>query len=157
MSNFYSVLGRLIRPYKNILIALFIIVFFVVIGMYAYNKYYKPLKNRYRDVANTPNREEEIEIYLFSADWCPHCKKAKPDWTAFQNQYNGTTVKGFAIKCVNIDCSDESNEKSKKYILEYNVTSYPTIIALRNSERVDFDAKITKSSLDQFLNSLIDG
>jgi thiol-disulfide isomerase/thioredoxin len=113
------------------------------------------LKNHYRDVANTPNREEEIEIYMFSVDWCAHCKKAKPDWIAFQNQYNGTVVKGFTIKCVTIDCTNDSDESTQQYIMKYGITSYPTVIALRNNEKVDFDAKITKSSLDQFLQSLV--
>lgn len=67
-------------------------------------------------------------------------------------------MNGNQIICRDIDCTDDSNDPNDKIsalISQYKVESFPTIIMLVGENRIDFDAKITKSSLDQFVKSAI--
>jgi len=156
MAGFIEVITRIFRPYKRYILIISILIIFIIIGVYGYKQYYSvPKKSSdYRNVANANRRNPEIEIYMFWADWCPHCKKAKSDWVAFQQQYNGQIVNGYEIKCTDVDCSSDQNAQVQILLSQYKVNSYPTIVGIKDSQQVGFDAKITKSSLDQFIESL---
>ena len=156
MAGFVETIGRIFRPYKKGILILFIFIIFIIVGYFAYQRFYiLPKRGKeFKDVANANRRNEEIEVYLFWADWCPHCKRAKPDWVAFQQEYNGQVVNGYDIKCVDVDCSDDKDAQVQNLLGQFKVNSYPTVIAIKNTETVGFDAKISKSSLDQFIDSL---
>jgi thiol-disulfide isomerase/thioredoxin len=156
MAGFIEVITRIFRPYKRYVLIISLVILFIIIGVYGYNHFYSvPQKNsEFKDVANANRRSTEIEIYLFWTDWCPHCKKAKPDWVAFQQEYNGKTINKYDIKCTDVDCSNDQDAKVQNMLGQYKVSSYPTVIAIKNSQMVGFDAKISKSSLDQFVESL---
>jgi hypothetical protein len=53
-----------------------------------------------------------------------------------------------------VDCSSDQNAQVQILLSQYKVNSYPTIVGIKDSQQVGFDAKITKSSLDQFIESL---
>ena len=38
-------------------------------------------------MANNNRGTSEAKLMFFSADWCPHCKKAKPEWDKFSSEY----------------------------------------------------------------------
>jgi thiol-disulfide isomerase/thioredoxin len=156
MANFVDVISRVFRPYRRTILIVALLILFVVVGTYGINRYYTTPKksSEFKDVANANRRNPEIEIYLFWTDWCPHCKKAKPDWMAFQQEYNGKVINNYQIKCTDVDCSNDKDAQVQNMLAQYKVNSYPTVIALKNSEPVGFDAKISKSSLDQFIQSL---
>jgi len=158
MAGFVEVVTKFFRPYKLIILVIFILIIFIIVGVYGYRSFYSvPEKTRdFKDVANANRRNPQIQIYLFWADWCPHCKKAKPEWVAFSQEYNGKIVNNYEIQTTDIDCSDPNGQdpQVQNMLAEYRVNSYPTIIALKDSQVVGFDAKITKSSLDQFVESL---
>jgi thiol-disulfide isomerase/thioredoxin len=158
MAGFVEVVTKFFRPYKRIILVIFILIIFIIVGVYGYRRFYSvPEKTRdFKDVANANRRNPQIQIYLFWADWCPHCKKAKPEWVAFSQEYNGKIVNNYEIQTTDIDCSDPNGQdpQVQNMLAEYRVNSYPTIIALKDSQVVGFDAKITKSSLDQFVESL---
>ena len=46
-----------------------------------FSKYIK-YKNKYISLKNNMSggTKSDIKVILFSADWCGHCKKFKPDW-----------------------------------------------------------------------------
>lgn len=158
MAGFVEVVTKFFRPYKRIILVIFILIIFIIVGVYGYRRFYSvPEKTRdFKDVANANRRNPQIQIYLFWADWCPHCKKAKPEWVAFSQEYDGKIVNNYEIQTTDIDCSDPNGQdpQVQNMLAEYRVNSYPTIIALKDSQVVGFDAKITKSSLDQFVESL---
>jgi len=86
-------------------------------------------------------------------DWCPHCKKALPDWNQFSAQYDGKEVNGYRIECVDMDCTEETS-KVASAINEYKIDSYPTIKMKKGDEVIEFDSKITKYSLEQFVENM---
>lgn len=161
MSGFVELIyNRYIRKYSLIITAIVILILFIIVGWYAYKKYYAEPKSKtnYADISNINTRGKPVEILFFFADWCPHCKAAKPIWIQFKEEYDGQTINGNQIVCRDIDCTDDTNDPNDKIsamISQYKVESFPTIIMLVGDNRIDFDAKITKSSLDQFVKSAI--
>lgn len=155
MANIIEVINNYIRPYYYYIIGAVMIIIFMVIGFYGYTNYVKKV-DKFSDVANANTRDTEAIIYFFHADWCPHCKKAEPDWNSFMNQYDKTQVNGYKIKCVDVDCtSDPPSEDAKSLMKTYSVSSFPTVKLLRDDTIVDFDSKITKTTLESFVNTML--
>jgi thiol-disulfide isomerase/thioredoxin len=155
MTNIIEVINNYIHPYYYYIIAAIMIIIFMAIGFYGYTNYIKKI-DKFSDVANANTRDSDATIYFFHADWCPHCKKAEPDWNSFLNQYDKTKVNGYKIKCVDVDCtSDPPSDDAKSLMKTYSVTSFPTVKLLRDDTIVDFDSKITKTTLESFVNTML--
>ena len=91
---------------------------------------------------------------FFYVDWCPHCKTAKPDWEELKSEYENKTINGYNIKFVDINCTEETVE-IEKMINKYNIEGYPTIKLLKDGQIIEYDAKPSKDTLIQFLNSVL--
>ena len=156
MSLIIDRINTFLAPYKrNILIALFVLVI-LLIAKYAWTKYgLFDSKNKFKDVANADKNVGRIDIYYFYADWCPHCKNARPEWDIFKNAYHGKKIGTLIVYCKEMDCSQ--SEYAKQYDTEYGVNSYPTIkvyIDKDFSNPIDYDAKITNERLIMMMNEL---
>jgi thiol-disulfide isomerase/thioredoxin len=152
MANIVETLRRLISPYYFLILCVTVLVIFSIAGYYAYNKFGSP-KNKFSDVANTNLRNREARILFFHVDWCPHCKKALPEWNSFKTQNDGKEVNGYIIKCVDMDCTNETSDITRA-INEYNINSYPTVKMVKDGQKIEFDSKITSSSLNSFAQSM---
>ena len=157
ISSFFS-------NYSQIIMIVFFLFIFVLIGVYFYKKYATPKFNQnFTNVANenqlnVPN----VDMFFFYADWCPHCTKAKPEWTSFSDEYHETIVNNHKIMCHSVDCTDngkDNNGEDTPLVLElmnkYEVKSFPTLKVRMDDNTIDFDSKITKASLDKFVKSVV--
>lgn len=89
---------------------------------------------------------------FFFADWCPHCTKATPEWTLFQESIEKKPVGNTAVKCVKVDCS--SGEDSR--IQTYGIQGYPSVILVANGEApVKFDGRVTNDGLQKFVKEVL--
>ena len=92
-----------------ILIALFLIIF----SIYLY-RYYTSSTTAYK--ANRENiplesrKNNHAELILFTVDWCPHCKTAKPEWENLKAEYENKTINGYNIIFTEHNCTAESAE-----------------------------------------------
>lgn len=183
MANLVTYVNTLLKPYYKYITGLFLLVLFILISKFLYDAYFvKYHKNiNYKNVANAKNTKDICSVYFFSVDWCPHCKKAKPEWDAFKKENQNKIINGYILKCYDIDCTEdngdevmqfdilnptnssgESNEipikstpiKLSEIINKYNIDSYPTIKLTKGDMVVDFDSKITKDTLTQFVFSV---
>jgi len=158
MSSIVSVLYRdYIRPYQHRIVILLIFIIFLVAAVYAYKAYAKPIidNKRNADISNTGNvGNGEVTIYLFYADWCPHCTKAKPEWNKFKDARNGKELNGYMIKCVDVNCTEETSANFQ-IIQQYKIDSYPTLKMEKDGSQIDFDSKITNESLEKFVNMVL--
>ena len=89
----------------------------------------------------------------FYARWCPHCKSAKPIWTSFKEKYKNETVNGYKCKFVEYDLTDETPE-TNKITRNYKIEGYPTIKMKKGNDLIDFDAKITPTALEEFIQNV---
>ena len=104
--------------------------------------------------SNNGLADKEAELILFYADWCPHCKTAKPEWNEVKEKYNGKTINGYTILFTEVNCTTETSEIEEK-MRQYKIEGFPTIKLLKDGQVVEFDAKPTQSNLNQFLNTVI--
>jgi hypothetical protein len=94
------------------------------------------------------------EIMLFYVDWCPHCKTAKPEWQQVKTEMDGKNINGYKVIFTEVNCTEETAE-NEKLMNTYKIQGYPTIKLIKDGQVVEFDAKPTKSSLTQFLNTAL--
>lgn len=149
--------GNNINSTTYIIIAV-IILFGVIAGLYYYY-YISPQSNaKYKankeHLTNNPNEGKNAELLFFFADWCPHCKTAKPIWNDLKAQYENKTINGYHVVFTEINCSEETAEV-EKMMNQYSVEGYPTIKLLKDGQVVEYDAKPTKETLTQFLNTVL--
>jgi thiol-disulfide isomerase/thioredoxin len=163
--------------FKYAVIAI-IVLLFIYLGYYLYNNYFKPQQKNTIDAANTSDIGNVADIYFFYADWCPHCKKAKPEWKKFKSNNEHKIINGYTINCIDIDCTTDNGEivihkynsydgteyntgkedtpiKIADIIRNFNVDSYPTIKLKKDNYTIDFDAKVTEANLDTFINTIL--
>jgi len=154
MANIVDVLTKYIRPYYYFIITFVIIIIFLVAGYYAYISYNSNDKNKFKDVANVNRRNKEATVFFFHVDWCPHCKKALPEWNAFKSQNDGQEINGYVVRCKEMDCTNETSDVTRA-INEYKIESYPTIKLLKDEQVVEFDSKISNSALTTFVQTML--
>ena len=143
----------------TLLIVISSILFAIVAGVYIFYYYLPSLKSSYK-----PNREhvtngsnddgKTAEMILFYADWCPHCKTAKPIWEEVKTQYEGKIINGQQVIFTEVNCSEETSEV-EQMMNKYNIEGFPTIKLLKDGQVIEYDAKPSKETLNQFLNTVL--
>ena len=91
---------------------------------------------------------------MYYAPWCPHCKTAKPEWDQVKAEYNGKQIHGYTIIFTEVNCTNESPDV-EKMINTYKIEGYPTIKLVKDNQIIDYDAKPSKATLTQFLNTVV--
>jgi thiol-disulfide isomerase/thioredoxin len=136
-----------------------IVILFTALGLFCYFYYFAPkINTKYSDNNEGSYTEstsgKNAELLFFYADWCPHCKAAKPIWNDLKSEYENKTINGYHIIFTEVDCSEETPEVDKM-MNQYNVEGYPTIKLLKDGQVIEYDAKPTKDTLTQFLNTVL--
>lgn len=151
--NIFSVLYTdYIKPIDKYILTAIIAIIFAVAGYLGYNWFIKSSIENMDDIANENRRKSDAEIIFFFADWCPHCKRAKPEWDNFKNSFDGKTVGFYDLKCTDVDCTEGENP----LIQEYGVDGYPTVILKKDGKRIDYDARISEENLKKFVNEFLE-
>ena len=94
------------------------------------------------------------EILFFYADWCPHCKTAKPHWEKFKEEYNGKVVNKYKLNLIDVNCTSELGE-SGELIKTYDVEGFPTIKMNANGKIIEYEAKVTQENLNLFVKKML--
>jgi len=143
-----------IKPIDKHILTLIIAIIFIVAGYLGYIWFIKPTIENLptEDLANDNQRESDAEILFFSAEWCPHCKSAKPEWEKFKNNFGGKKIGNYNLNCTSVDCT----EGDSPLIQEYAVDGYPTVILKKDGKRVDYDAKISEDNLKTFITEFLE-
>jgi thiol-disulfide isomerase/thioredoxin len=136
-----------------------VVLFSILAGVYYYYYMAPEMKAKYQ-----PNSERvqeggngngsTAELLFFYADWCPHCKTAKPIWNDLKAEYENKTINGYKVVFTDVNCSEETAEVDKM-MNQYNVEGYPTIKLLKDGQIIEYDAKPSKETLTQFLNTVL--
>ena len=163
-SNFMSKIKSAGSSFSTTTIVYIVIaVILIIISVGVYYQYIKPLlnpsysANRERSVGDEDENggsSKTAELMFFYVDWCPHCKTAKPDWEELKSEYENKTINGYHIKFTEINCTEET-EEIEKMINKYNIEGYPTVKLLKDGQIIEYDAKPSKDTLIQFLNSVL--
>jgi len=141
------------------LIIIGVVILFAIIAIVYYFYYMAPhMKAKYQPnsehVSESSGSGNTAELLFFYADWCPHCKTAKPIWNELKSEYENKTINGYNVVFTEINCSEETVEV-EKMMNQYNVEGYPTIKLLKDGQVIEYDAKPSKDTLVQFLNTVL--
>ena len=145
---------RLKKNYKMIFLAVFLILLLLTTGYLSWKKYGSPKLNMLRGKSKNADNKELINssgkatIYYFYTEWCPYCKKAKPEWDKFKDVYTNKKVNGFELEFKEVDC-----DKDEATANQFNVEGYPTIKLVKDGAIVDYDAKPKFETLETFVKS----
>jgi thiol-disulfide isomerase/thioredoxin len=115
------------------------------------NAQYKPNSEH---VGTGADESKNAELLFFYADWCPHCKTAKPIWNDLKSEYQNKTINGYRVVFTDVNCSEETAEVDKM-MNQYNIEGYPTIKLIKDGQVIEYDAKPSKDTLTQFLNTVL--
>jgi thiol-disulfide isomerase/thioredoxin len=138
---------------------LVVIMFFLFVASYVYNKYVTPLVDKKyipnNEFSKKKNIEDdgvggEIDIYLFTVTWCPHSKKALPIWEEIKKEYSNQIINGYKLNFIEVD-GEENPELADKYKVE----GYPTIKLIKGKQIIEYDAKPSVVHLKEFLDSTL--
>jgi thiol-disulfide isomerase/thioredoxin len=136
----------------------FIALFFAVLAQQLYNRYIKSSNNAsyYEGYSNAPSSGASeppvATIRMFKVDWCPHCKKAAPEFQKVEEKYNGKVVNGHKLNFVVVDGEDPANES---LVNQHNVQGYPTIVLTKDGKNIEYDAKVDQPTLEKFINTMV--
>ena len=126
----------------------------LIIAYFSYTSYIKPMISEHKlnkeFINKNIDNSEDILVMYFYTDWCPYCKKAKPEWDKFRSYVDNKNKSiDYTINTVSVNC-DESKSVADKY----EVDGYPTVKLIYKDKVHDFDAKVTKDNLVEFLDSV---
>ena len=135
---------------------LIVAIFFLIVAIYLYNKYVTPMvDNKY--VANNEFQQksddsdaQNVELYIFTVNWCPHSKKAIPIWEQLKAEYSNKTFNNYNINFIQVD-----GEENPTLADKYKVEGYPTIKMVKGNQVIEYDAKPSLEHLKEFLNSTL--
>jgi thiol-disulfide isomerase/thioredoxin len=96
----------------------------------------------------------DATVYFFFADWCPYCKKAKPEWEAAKSKMDGTSVNGTKVVFKEVDCTAKPPPKETQELMKmYEVEGFPTIVLVKGATPKKLEEKPTKESISTFVNA----
>ncbi len=135
------------------------VILFVILSIFIYFYFIYPQLNAQFHANSEHNTSDNqgsksAELLFFFADWCPHCKTAKPIWNDLKTEYQNKTINGYQVVFTEINCSEETAEVDKM-MNQYSVEGYPTIKLLKDGQVIEYDAKPSKETLTQFLNTVL--
>jgi thiol-disulfide isomerase/thioredoxin len=138
--------------------ALLLFVFLLcLLGYYSFSRYSKNATNFHANREHIPkdqNSNKTATLMLFYVDWCPHCKTAKPEWETLKSEYDGKSINGYTVTFEEYNCTNETAETAE-LMDKYSIEGYPTIKLVKDNQIIEYDAKPTKSTMEQFLNTVI--
>jgi len=137
-------------------------ILFIIGGIYYYTTFVAPKMNSSyaannessTNNSNSNGATKEAEMLLFYADWCPHCKTAKPIWYEVADEYQNKTINGYKVVFTEVNCTNETAEV-EKMMNQYKVEGFPTIKMIKDGQVIEYDAKPTKETLVEFLNTVL--
>ena len=146
----YVIIAKNFVKNNFMLILVLMIISFIVTMIVLY--YIAKIVFKKKKVVEKYGNAIENKVLMFHVDWCPHCKKALPEWNQFKSEYNNKTIDSKKIVVVDHDLTNSSDPNNKKLIEKYNIEGYPSVILDKGGEFVELEVKVTKNNLVGFEN-----
>lgn len=112
-----------------------------------YEQKYLKYKAKYLALKNKKSKGmtgggNKVDVILFKADWCGHCKNFKPTWEKVAEIYN---------KKFNFIVYDADKQREK--FEEYKVDAFPTVLIKNGSNIIPYDGERSFEEISNFLNN----
>jgi thiol-disulfide isomerase/thioredoxin len=155
-NTMYSRLTSFTGNFSTKTIIIVVVVLFIILAFFYYFNYVSPkFKKSYQiNEGDFNSSSKQAELLFFYADWCPHCKTAKPIWNDIKSEFQNKTINGYKVLFTEINCTSE-NAETEQMMNKYNIEGFPTIKLLKDGQIIEYDAKPTKETLREFLNTVL--
>ncbi len=107
-----------------------------------------------REAFSNKDNDDVAVIELYFADWCGHCKRAKPEWQSCCDEFDGKEVGGKTIKFKEIDCSDNKDTEIQAIMDENDVKGFPTVLGKCGGRTQQLQGQVNRESLEKFIIQL---
>ena len=81
-------------------------------------------------------------LYLFKAEWCPHCRDFKSTWDNLKNNMESK-----------VDFVMFDSEKNAAEIKQYNIEGFPTLILKAGGKAIEYVGPRNFESVKDFINT----
>jgi hypothetical protein len=71
-----------------------------------------------------------------------------------RSEYENKTINGYKVIFTEVNCTEETAEV-EQMMNKYNIEGFPTIKLLKDGQVIEYDAKPSKETLSQFLNTVL--
>lgn len=155
-NTMYSRLTSFTGNFSTKTIIIVVVVLFIILAFFYYFNYVSPkFKKSYQiNEGDFNSSSKQAELLFFYADWCPHCKTAKPIWNDIKSEFQNKTINGYKVLFTEINCTSE-NAETEQMMNKYNIEGFPTIKLLKDGQIIEYDAKPSKDTLNEFLNTVL--
>ena len=114
-----------------------------------YNQKYLKYKLKYLELKNKNKMiqsggSEKPKLYLFKADWCPHCRSFAPVWEKLKEKYESKT-----------DFIKYDADKNRNELKKFNVDAFPTVIMQTGGQAIEYVGPRDEESLNTFIKQYI--
>lgn len=143
----------------SLLMYVILTILFILVIIYFYKQYTSSTTDSAvykinRENMHTKGSGNKAELILFYVDWCPHCKTAKPEWENLKAEYDGKTINGYTVLFTEYNCTNETAQV-QELISKFKIEGYPTIKLIKDNQVIEYDAKPTKATMQEFLNTVL--
>jgi thiol-disulfide isomerase/thioredoxin len=142
------------RKMDKMTLAAIVGVVLLIVGGLVYYFYIMPKSTPNYSTKEGFAQDKSAELLFFYADWCPHCKTAKPAWNEIVSKYENTPINGYKVVFTEMNCTKETDEIGE-IMNKYKIEGFPTLKLLKDGQIIEYDAKPTKETLDEFLNTVL--
>ena len=111
---------------------------------------YKKYKMKYLELKKELNNmtgggDSNVELVLFRAEWCPHCRNFVNDWNSLEK--SNSNVKFVTVDDTDLDLIEFYENKQLK------ANAFQTLFLGKNDEYFEYAGQMTKSGVESFLKS----
>ena len=142
---------------KNIVIIILVI---LIIGYFSWNLVWtgtsksdeSPSKNVDENLQNVEQSlpstsESKVKVYNFNTSWCRYSVMFSPEWAKFESMVENNPN----IEAVDVKCDEEDNEQM---CMNFDVPGYPSIVIVKDGERMDYPGQRNADDLLDYVSSL---
>jgi thiol-disulfide isomerase/thioredoxin len=109
---------------------------------------YKKYKMKYLELKKekthmTGGGDSDIELVLFRAEWCPHCRNFVKDWESLEKSNSDVTF--VTVEDKNLELIDFYENKKIK------ASSFPTLFLGKGDEYFEYVGPMSKDNVQSFL------
>jgi thiol-disulfide isomerase/thioredoxin len=111
---------------------------------------YKKYKMKYLKLKNgniQTGGSHPIELMLFKAEWCGHCKKFKSTWDKIKSENENK---------LRFNSYDSDQTLDTKYFKKYDIQGFPTLILKKDDKVIEYTNKMDEELILKFIDEHLD-
>jgi thiol-disulfide isomerase/thioredoxin len=85
-----------------------------------------------------------MEVELYYANWCGHCKTFKPEWEVLKTKLNELGIRH----------NEFEESLNKQDVEKANISAFPTIRVKANGEQIEYNGRRSAADILNFLGVL---